>query len=210
MYRRQIEVIGKKKQEILSQKRVLIVGAGGLGNIIGANIGCIGLKEIYIVDFDTIELHNLHRQFYFTTEDINKSKTIMLSKKLQNRCNKTKIIPINTKFSKDLEIDVDLVFDASDNFEVRYEIDAFCKSKNIPWVYASVEEFRGQVGLFKKNSFDIFATKEHTPKGQLPPMVSLIGSIASMLGIKCLIENVNEIFYYVDFEKDLEIKKFNF
>jgi len=209
MYRRQIEIIGKKNQEILSQKKVLIVGAGGLGNIIGASIGCIGLKKIYIIDFDEIESHNLHRQFYFEKCDISKSKVIMLSEKLKKRCN-CDVVGINKKFEINLDIDIDLIFDATDNFEVRYEIDSFAKSKNIAWVYASVEELRGQVGLFKKTPFDIFATKNHQVKGQLPPMVNLVGSIASMVGVKYLIGNKKEIFYYIDFNEELEIKKFSF
>ena len=74
MFRRQIEVIGKENQDILSQKTVAIIGAGGLGNIIASSISCIGLKTIYIVDFDEIEEHNLHRQFNFSIEDIGKKK----------------------------------------------------------------------------------------------------------------------------------------
>jgi adenylyltransferase/sulfurtransferase len=56
----------------------------------------------------------------------------------------------------------------------------------------------------------MFATKTHNVKGQLPMMVNLIGSLASMLGIKTLINKQEEIFYYVDFNDDLEIKKFKF
>jgi len=210
MYRRQIEVIGKKNQEILSQKSVLIVGAGGLGNIIATTISCIGLKKIYIIDFDEIEIHNIHRQFQFCEDDCGKSKSVMLSKKLGQRCKDTEIIGINKKFDSSLKLNVDLVFDASDNFEVRKEIDKFAKIHSIPWIYASVEEFRGQVGVFKKTSFEIFATKEHNIKGQIPQMVNLIGSISSMLGLKTLINRQEEVFYYVDFQDDLEIKKFGF
>ncbi|QCT94608.1 ThiF family adenylyltransferase [Caminibacter mediatlanticus TB-2] len=207
MYRRQIEVIGKKNQEILSQKEILIVGCGGLGNIIATTLSCIGLKKIYLVDFDLIERHNIHRQFQFSEDDVGNSKSIMLSKKIK-RCKDTEIIAINEKFSKDLNVNVDIVFDATDNFEVRLEIDKFAKKNNIPWIYASVEEFVGQVGVFKTTSFEIFATKTISPKGQLPSMVNLIGSIASMLGLKTLLNMQDEVFYFIDFKEDLEIKKF--
>ncbi len=208
MYRRQIEVIGKESQELLSKKSVLIVGAGGLGNIIATSVSCIGLRRIYIIDFDEIEIHNIHRQFWFYENDCGESKSIMLSKKLDQRCKDTEIIGINKKFDSSLKLDVDLIFDASDNFEVRREIDKFAKIHSIPWIYASVEEFRGQVGVFKNTSFEIFATKEHNVKGQIPMMVNLIGSIASMLGLKVLIANQKEVLYFVDFKEDLEVKKF--
>jgi adenylyltransferase/sulfurtransferase len=208
MYRRQIELIGKKNQETLQKKSVLVVGCGGLGNIIATTISCIGLKKIYLIDFDEIEIHNIHRQFQFSLEDVGGSKALKLCEKIK-RCD-TEVEAIEGYFDENLDIDVDLVFDASDNFEVRKKIDRFAKKHNIPWIYASVEEFRGQVGVFKKTSFEIFATKNHNVKGQMPPMVNLIGSISSMLGIKTLINRQDEVFYYVDFENDLEIKKFGF
>ncbi len=208
MYRRQVEVIGKENQELLSKKSVLIVGCGGLGNIIATTISCIGLKKIYLIDFDIIERHNIHRQFQFCEQDIGKSKSIMLSEKIK-RCNDTEIIALSSKFDEEIDIKVDLVFDATDNFETRIKIDKFAKKNNIPWIYASVEEFVGQVGVFKKTSFDIFATKKITSKGQLPPMVNLIGSISSMLGVKTLIGKQEEILYFIDFKEDLKVKKFN-
>jgi len=212
MYRRQIELIGKENQEILSKKSVLIVGAGGLGNIIASTISCMGLKKIYIVDFDKIEIHNIHRQFQFSKNDIGKYKAEVLARKL-SRCQEIKyyIDKFDEKFVKKIKDEkIDLIFDATDNFEVRKLIDTFSKEMNIPWIYASVDEFRGQVGVFKKTSFNIFATKALAPKGQIPPMVNLVGSISSMLGLKTLINAQEEIFYYIDFSKDLEIKKFKF
>ncbi len=210
MYRRQIELIGEKNQKIFSEKSVLIVGAGGLGNIIATTISCTGLKKIYLIDYDEIEIHNIHRQFQFTRDDIGRKKADVLAEKI-NRC-ATDIEVIDGYFDENLSLDVnvDLVFDATDNFDVRKKIDKFAKKNNIPWIYASVEEWHGQVGVFKTTSFDIFATKTHEIKAQIPPMVNLIGSISSMLGLKCLIGDCNEILYYVNFKEDLEVKKFRF
>ncbi len=210
MFRRQIEVIGEENQKILSSKKILIVGAGGLGNSIATNLSCIGLEKIYIVDFDIIEFHNIHRQFQFCKDDIGENKAAVLAEKLQKRGCNTKIEAVQGFFEENIDIDVDIVFDATDNFEVRKKIDSFAKKRNIPWIYASVEEWHGQVGLFKTTSFEIFATKEHEVKGQIPAMVNLIGSISSLLGMKCLIGECEEILYYVNFKDDLEIKKFSF
>jgi adenylyltransferase/sulfurtransferase len=207
MFRRQIELIGEENQEILSKKKVLIVGCGGLGNIIATTLSCIGLKKIFLIDFDIIEIHNIHRQFQFSIDDIGESKAKILCEKI-SRCNNTEIEFLEMKFNESFEMDVDLVFDATDNFEVRKKIDSFAKKRKIPWIYASVEEWHGQVGVFKTTSFEIFATKSHEAKGQLPPMVNLIGSISAMLGLKTLINKQDEILYYVNFENDLEVKKF--
>ena len=206
MFDRQIELIGRENQKKLQKKEVLIVGCGGLGNSIATTISCIGLKKIYLIDFDKIELHNLHRQFQFSKSDVNKYKSEVLAKNI-SRCD-TKIISLKEKFNKNLNLKVDLVFDATDNFDARKEIDAFAKKQSIAWIYASVEEFRGQVGVFINSSFDIFATTKTISKGQFPAMVNLVGSIASMLGIRVLLKKQKEIFYYIDFNEDLEIKKF--
>ncbi len=206
MFRRQIDVIGKENQDILNHKSVLIVGCGGLGNIIATTLSCIGLKRIYLVDFDVVEEHNIHRQFQFSLNSVGKSKSEELKNKI-SRCN-TDIIAINQTFKSDIDINVDIVFDATDNFDVRFEIDKFAKRKSIPWIYASVEEYVGQVGIFISSSFDIFASKEIPSKGQLPPMVNLVGSLSSMLGLKVLLGYQKEILYFLDFNEDLEIKKF--
>jgi len=209
LFNRQIMIIGKENQEKLRNKTVLVVGCGGLGNIISTTISCIGLKKIYLIDFDRIEVHNIHRQFQFSEDDVGGSKSKVLCNKIK-RCKATEIVAIDGYFDENLEVDVDLVFDATDNFEVRKKIDKFAKKLGIPWIYASVEEFRGQVGVFKTTSFEIFATNSLQVKGQLPPMVNLIGSISSMLGLKTLIGKQEEIFYYIDFNEELEIKKFKF
>ena len=206
MYRRQIQLIGKENQDILSKKSVLIVGCGGLGNSLGMILSCIGLKKIVLIDFDEIEIHNLHRQFMFSKDDIGKNKAKILAKKIK-RCD-SKIEFIAKKFDENLDIDVDLVFDASDNFDTRKRIDKFAKKHKIPWIYASVDEFVGQVGVFKKSSFDLFAHKEQNTRGQMPSMVTLVASIEAMLGIKTLIKKQEEILYFIDFTNDLEIKKF--
>ena len=208
MFRRQIEVIGRENQEKLSKKSVLIVGCGGLGNIIATTLGCMGLKKIYLVDYDKIELHNIHRQFQFSKQDVGKYKCEVLKEKIQ-RC-KTEIVALNEKFNSDLNIDVDLIIDATDNFDVRLEIDRFAKKNEITWIYSSVEEWRAQIGVFKTASFEIFATKNHTPKGQLPPMVNLAGSFASLLALKTLLFEIKERLFYIDFEKDFIFKEFSF
>jgi len=213
MFRRQIEVIGLENQKKLETKSIIIVGCGGLGNIIATSLSCVGLKEIYLVDFDEIEIHNIHRQFQFKEEDIGKKKCEVLGERI-NRCN-SKIIMLSEIFNNDFlekykNLKIDLIIDATDNFEVRLLIDKFAKNKNIPWIYSSVEEWVGQVGIFKKTSFDVFATKNHKVKGQISTMVNLVGSLASSLALKELIKPQKEVLYFIDFENDFNVKKFYF
>jgi len=206
MFRRQIEILGEHQKE-LSKKSVLVIGAGGLGNVVMSEIGCIGLKEIYLIDFDMIELHNIHRQFQFTESDIGKYKAKVLADRT-HRCG-TKIIPIVEEFNN-FDKKVDLVIDCTDNFEVRQKIDKFAKKNNIPWVYGSVESWVGQVCLFKDKNLDIFNLSEHKVSGVMPSMVGLIGSIQASIATKYLagVDVEMDKLYYIDFTKELKISGF--
>ena len=64
-YARQIGLIGEKGQAKLSKAWVLIVGAGGLGNICAKFLASSGVGNILIIDHDTVELCNLNRQIMF-------------------------------------------------------------------------------------------------------------------------------------------------
>ncbi|MBI3234431.1 MAG: ThiF family adenylyltransferase, partial [Bacteroidetes bacterium] len=70
-YQKQLRLdgFGKEAQDRLMQAKVLMIGAGGLGcaalqYIVAAGVGCVG-----IVDFDKVELGNLHRQVLYTHDD---------------------------------------------------------------------------------------------------------------------------------------------
>ncbi|MDI1305732.1 MAG: ThiF family adenylyltransferase, partial [bacterium] len=77
-YNRQMMLpeIGDSGQEKLKKARVLVIGAGGLGCPILQYIATAGVGTIGIVDFDTIELHNLHRQILYTEKHVGQSKAI--------------------------------------------------------------------------------------------------------------------------------------
>jgi adenylyltransferase/sulfurtransferase len=207
MFRRQIELIGENQKK-LENKSVIVVGAGGLGNVVISEMSCIGLKTIYLFDFDKIEIHNIHRQFNFTQTDIGLNKGEVLSRKME-RCN-TEIVPIIEKFES-FDKRVDLIIDCSDNFEVRKKIDKFAKQRDIPWVYGSVEGWIGQVALFKEKNLEIFnLNTQHKIAGVLPAMVGVIGAIEALIATKYLagLEVDFDKLNYIDFQNELKIMSF--
>lgn len=70
-----------KMKEAFNGKRILIVGAGGIGCELVKSIRGLPLEEIHIIDMDAIEISNLNRQFYFRQKDIGKYKAEILAKK---------------------------------------------------------------------------------------------------------------------------------
>ncbi len=69
-----LEEVGAEGQIKIKQAKVLVVGAGGLGCPVLQYLAAAGVGTIGIIDFDKVEIHNLHRQVLFTAEDIGKYK----------------------------------------------------------------------------------------------------------------------------------------
>jgi len=220
-FNRQIQLWGIEKQKLLSTKKIAIIGCGGLGNSIAIALSGLGLKEIHLVDFDKVALHNIHRQISFKLSDVDKYKSEVLQQFLTDRNNLTKIYSYKESFeefisnkNKNKKIEFDIIFDATDNLQTRVEINRFSKKNSIPWVYGSVEEFNGQVCLFKNSDFEeIFKIEKPVPKGITAPMVMNIASLQALYGMKYLIKDDNNIttdnLHYLYFENDiLKIKNF--
>jgi len=214
-YSRQEMLWGVKTQESLRDKSILIVGSGGLGCSVALALSGSGVGRIDIVDFDRVEIHNIHRQILFELEDEGEYKAEVAAKKVAKRSSDILCNSYNVEFQthiKSTEVEYDLIIDATDNLFVREQINAYSKKSNIVWIYGSVEEFNGQVCLFEKGSFDMFATKEVEPKGIAAPMVMQVASFEANLALRYLanLPYGSDIFYYLYYNKsgEFEIKKF--
>jgi molybdopterin/thiamine biosynthesis adenylyltransferase len=64
-----VRLWGEEVQRKLQEKRIVIVGSGGLGSSLGFALGATGVGEIHVVDFDEVSLHNIHRQIVFKMGD---------------------------------------------------------------------------------------------------------------------------------------------
>ncbi|UII20575.1 molybdopterin-synthase adenylyltransferase MoeB [Fulvivirga ligni] len=143
---------GEPKQQLLKQAKVLVVGAGGLGcpvlmYLAGAGVGLIG-----IMDADTVDVTNLHRQVLYTHEDIGQPKAQQAAKRLK-AANPFIDFEVHTKALTNqnaLEIieKYDVVVDGTDNFQTRYLINDACVMLDKPFVYGAISKFEGQVSVF--------------------------------------------------------------
>ena len=213
-YSRQIMLWGKETQKRLSNKKILIVGSGGLGCSVAMALSGSGIGVIDVVDFDKVEEHNIHRQILFDLDDIGEYKAEVAVKKIAKRApnlvSKAYTIKFEEFIKKNLEYD--LIIDATDNLFVREQIDKYAKRLNIAWIYGSVEEFNGQVCLFKSATFSIFAKQKVEPKGIAAPMVMQIASFEANLALRFLanLKIASDILYYLYYNDigEFEIKKF--
>ena len=214
-FHRQIELWGKEKQELLNSKKIAIIGCGGLGSTLALALGCSGIGEIDLVDFDKVSLHNIHRQISFKIDDVDTNKAVTTANLLQNKNPfiKTTVYESDfNSFSNKTDKNYDLILDATDNLETRVNIDKWAKEINKPWIYASVEDFNGQVCFFEKSNFQVFTINEHKISGIAAPIVMQIGSFQANLALRYLVglPIKKDILHYIYYNKDGDfiIKKF--
>ncbi|MEO8253356.1 MAG: HesA/MoeB/ThiF family protein [Flavobacterium sp.] len=153
-YNRQIILaeVGEKGQEKLSQAKVLIIGAGGLGAAILPYLVAAGIGEIGIIDDDAIEISNLQRQVIYKSDAVGKSK-VLEAKKMALSLNPSIQInaitdTLNAKNAIELFEQYNIMVDATDNLHTKYLINDACIVTKKPFVYGSVHKFQGQVSVF--------------------------------------------------------------
>lgn len=153
-YNRQIILpeIGDEGQYKLLKSKVLVVGAGGLGAAILPYLASAGVGEIGIVDDDTIEISNLHRQVIYKTSVVGKLKAEEAKLMISQLNSEVKVNAVSEKLSAKNAISLfekyDIIVDATDSIAVKYLINDACLVVNKPMVYGSIFRFQGQVSVF--------------------------------------------------------------
>jgi adenylyltransferase/sulfurtransferase len=154
LFKRQITLseIGEVGQQKLQNTSVLVVGCGGLGSPIAVQLAASGIGKIHIVDFDVVDITNLHRQVFYSLDDVGKSKAECLSNFIQQRAPFTEVIFSNTPVTKanvfELISEVALVIDGTDSLPTKYLLNDACVLKEKPLVYGSLYKFDGYVANF--------------------------------------------------------------
>ncbi len=208
-FNRQIQLWGEATQKSLQSKKIAIIGSGGLGSTLAMALGTSGIGEIHLVDFDIVSGHNIHRQIAFTLEDEGKNKAKTIAALIERKNPFVKAVAFDMRFEEFRELGnrYDLILDATDNLPVRGEIDRYAKEEGMPWVYASVEEFNGQVCFFENADFQVFNISDHKPGGIAAPIVMHIGSLQANLALRYLagLPVAKDKLYYLYFNEEGEL-----
>ncbi|MCH5228391.1 MAG: HesA/MoeB/ThiF family protein [Muribaculaceae bacterium] len=150
-YQRQIAIpqIAKEGQEKICRGKVLVIGSGALGSMIAMQLAGAGVGEIGIADFDTIDISNLQRQFFFDTKDAGEKKTRILAERISALNPNVKIKSFNElislKKARDIFGDYDFIVDGTDNPESKLIVDKVSAEKNKCCCLGGVGNFSGQV-----------------------------------------------------------------
>ena len=184
--------IGPKGQKKILSSKILIVGVGGLGcpaaeSLVRAGIGTIGL-----VDNDTINLSNIHRQSLFNSKDVKKLKVSVAAKKLKEINPLTKIVIYKSRLDeKNIESIIEnyeLIIDGSDNFKTKFLINDYCIKYKKKLITGAISKFDGHIFSFdfkdKKTASlkNFYQEKEITDNILNCEFEGVLGTTASIVG----------------------------
>ena len=140
------------RQDRLRAARVLVVGAGALGNEVLKNLALVGVGTVVVIDMDTIEPANLSRSVLFRVEDGGQPKAEVAARRTREINPEITVIPVVGDVINDLGLGVfaaaDVVIGSLDNREARLWVNRQCWKVNTPWVDAGIQEIQGVVKVF--------------------------------------------------------------
>jgi molybdopterin/thiamine biosynthesis adenylyltransferase len=132
--------------------KVMVVGAGALGNEVIKNLALMGVGHMFIVDFDKVETANLSRSILFREGDDNRSKAEIAAARAKSINPDIQVQYLNGDVTTQLGLGLirrmDVVVGCLDNREARLALNRFCYWVNRPWVDGAIQELLGLVRVF--------------------------------------------------------------
>lgn len=154
-YARQIVLpeLGGTGQARLARARVGIVGTGGIGSPAIQYLAAAGVGRLVLVDDDSVELSNLHRQTIFGTADVGTGKAeaaaAAVARQNPHVTAVARAARLTAANARALLGDVDVILDGSDSFATRLAVSDASLALRVPVVSASVAQFEGQLGVYR-------------------------------------------------------------
>lgn len=147
-----LEQISWWDQSRLRGAKVLVAGAGALGNEILKNLALVGVGNIIIVDFDTVEISNLSRSILFRDTDRGNPKVQVAAEQLHAINPELHILPIQGNLRWEIGLGVyrrmDVVIAGLDSLGARVYLNDMCWKANTPWIDGGLDELRGIMRVF--------------------------------------------------------------
>lgn len=142
------------KKDLVKNARVLVAGAGALGNEVVKCLALFGVGHIYVVDFDRVEISNLTRSVLFREQDAhnNEYKSEVVARRAMEINPQIKVTPIVGNLFSDVGLgiyrSVDVVIGCLDSRVARYLLNRLCLRAGKTWIDGSIENLTGTVRVF--------------------------------------------------------------
>ncbi|GAA4230944.1 molybdopterin-synthase adenylyltransferase MoeB [Postechiella marina] len=180
--------IGQVGQDKISNAKVLVIGAGGLGCPILQYLAAAGIGTLGIIDFDVVDVTNLQRQVLYGSSSLGKNKAFAAKQRLEDLNNEITINAYAEKLTHKNAVNLfkqyDIIVDGSDNFDTRYLVNDACIIANKPLVFGAIYKFEGQVSVFNYNNGPSYRCLfPNPPEEGAVPNCSDIGVLGVLPGI---------------------------
>ena len=188
--------VGGVGQSRLKAARVAIVGAGGIGSAAIPALAGAGVGRLTIIDADSVDLANLHRQTIYREQDEGKGKAQCAAAFARALNRFVEAVPVAERLTREnaqaLLDGHDLVVDGSDNFATRLAVGDACVALGIPLVAAAAIQFQAQIGLFEArpcyrcfvgSAFDSDECDNCAELGVLGALTAAAGAFAALMAI---------------------------
>ncbi|AIE84881.1 UBA/THIF-type NAD/FAD binding protein [Fimbriimonas ginsengisoli Gsoil 348] len=193
--------VGVPGQEKLKAARVLLVGAGGLGSPTALYLAASGVGVLGIVDFDDVDLTNLHRQVIHGTSDVGRSKLDSAADAIQDVNPNVHVVKHRAMLTSENALEIireyDYVVDGTDNFPSRYLVNDACVLLGKTNVYGSIYRFEGQATVFCAPGGPCYRClyPEPPPPGMVPSCAEagVLGVLPGIVGLIQATETVKLI-----------------
>lgn len=140
------------EREKVRNAKVMVVGAGALGNEVIKNLTLMGIGNIYIVDFDKVEFANLSRSILFREKDTGREKSQLAAARAKEINPDVNVQYLHGDVMTDIGLGVfrrmDVIVGCLDNREARLAVNRFAYWMNKPWVDGAIQELLGLVRVF--------------------------------------------------------------
>ncbi len=182
--------IGVAGQRRLKSARVLCVGAGGLGSPAAMYLAAAGVGTIGLVDFDAVDVTNLHRQLLYSVDDVGRPKLEAAAERLRGLNPDLEVVAhqvtLDASNALQLVSGYEVVLDGTDNFTARYLVNDACVMARKPNAWGSISRFEGQATVFAAENGPCYRClhPEPPPPGLVPSCAEagVLGVLPGIIG----------------------------
>ena len=203
-YDRNMAALTEEECARLAEKRIAVVGCGGLGGAVIEALARIGVGYLRVIDGDVFEESNLNRQLLCTESSLGREKSLVAAERIGAINGEVKAEPMVAFLSEGNAIsllsDVDCVVDCLDNLEARFWMAHACQNAGLPLVYGAIAGWFGQVCTvypgdvsFVSIYGELFGESQHKKLGNLPFTAYSIAAFQAAEAVKVILEKPGQI-----------------
>ena len=195
--------VGEKGQLALFEKKVLMIGAGGLGSPAALYLAAAGVGTLGIIDMDVVDASNLQRQILHNLDRIGDRKVDSAKKTLTLMNPDLNVVTYDTRLGADnieaIMTGYDLIVDGTDNFPTRYLVNDVSLKLGIPVVFGALFRFDGQVTIFKPHDGPCYRCMlPEPPPAEMAPSCAEAGVLGVLPGIIVSLQAMEAIKYLLN------------